>query len=380
LTPREAERRSPDTLGDDMQARLRQWVTTTVVVIGLLLVAACPAQALAPSTVTIEQFPDPIDYGDDVTFTATVAGSMTRTTPTGSVQFRVDGADDGAPVMLDSGGAASFVPSAFVDVGATITALYRGDATFDAASAGLQATVTPATTSASISSSANPVIAGGLLTFGATVVNTSTEVTPAGSVQFIVDDEPVGLPQALDDAGQASLRLRAQFEASVDTVTGVYHDDTGDFADASASLTQVVNAPVVLRPAPLAPTVGGSIETSPPAAAMTLTNGHRPRLIVNGRGFVVDTGRQAACPAGGSACTVAVTGAAKAVGVGRATRIVAAGSRARITFVLNARGKGLLRARKRLAITAKITTRVGSAPSRQTTTHLTISRPKSARR
>ncbi len=45
-------------------------------------------------------------YGDDVTFMATV--SAASGTPTGNVQFQIDGVDYGSPVPLDASEMASF--------------------------------------------------------------------------------------------------------------------------------------------------------------------------------------------------------------------------------------------------------------------------------
>ena len=72
-------------------------------------------------------------YGDLVTFTATVAGvGSSSPTPTGSVQFEVDGQASGSPVALDDTGTASLSLAA-IDAGThTITAVYEGgDSTFE---------------------------------------------------------------------------------------------------------------------------------------------------------------------------------------------------------------------------------------------------------
>ena len=55
---------------------------------------------------------DPSELGDSVTFTATVSpDETTNGTPTGSVQFSIDGTAAGSLVALDSNGIAIFTTS-----------------------------------------------------------------------------------------------------------------------------------------------------------------------------------------------------------------------------------------------------------------------------
>ncbi len=69
--------------------------------------------------------------GTAVTFTATVAPVAPGTgVPTGTVQFRVDGNNLGAPVTLDASGNASITTSTIAIGRHTMTAIYSGDALF----------------------------------------------------------------------------------------------------------------------------------------------------------------------------------------------------------------------------------------------------------
>jgi hypothetical protein len=83
---------------------------------------------LEPRAATVTRLvgtPSPSSYGQPVTFTATVSGGPT--TPTGTVQFVLDGKELGASRPLTDGKAAVTVPS--LAVGShTMTALYSGDA------------------------------------------------------------------------------------------------------------------------------------------------------------------------------------------------------------------------------------------------------------
>ena len=86
-------------------------------------------------------------YGQSVSFTATVGPPASGDpTPTGTVQFQIDGSNFGSPVTLDNNGSAtSDAISTLTAVGHTITALYSGDPTYAQGSQTLTQTVNPAT-------------------------------------------------------------------------------------------------------------------------------------------------------------------------------------------------------------------------------------------
>jgi hypothetical protein len=84
--------------------------------------------AKALSTTSIISNTNPSNVGQSVTFTATVASGAG--TPTGSVQFRVDGANVGAPFALNGSGVAAFSTNSLTAGPHTITADYNGDANF----------------------------------------------------------------------------------------------------------------------------------------------------------------------------------------------------------------------------------------------------------
>ena len=80
------------------------------------------------STTTVASSLNPSAYGQSVTFTATVSGGAG--TPTGTVQFKVDGVNLGTPVTL-VGGSAS-VSTAALAIGVhTVTAEYDGNTIYD---------------------------------------------------------------------------------------------------------------------------------------------------------------------------------------------------------------------------------------------------------
>ncbi|MDI1462810.1 ExeM/NucH family extracellular endonuclease [Catellatospora sp. KI3] len=89
--------------------------------------------AAAATTTAVTSSASPSVLGAPVTFTAAVTGPA-GTTPTGYVQFRVDGAAVGGPVAL-SGGKAVSSPIASLAVGShQVSAAYLGDASYLASS------------------------------------------------------------------------------------------------------------------------------------------------------------------------------------------------------------------------------------------------------
>jgi Bacterial Ig-like domain (group 3) len=379
---------------------LRRTALTCLAVVAVALAAASAASALETPTVSLTQAPVDAFYGAEVTFTATIAGA--GATPTGTVQFQVDGVDEGAPVPVEAAGRAVFLPDAPVDVGSTIAALYRGDAVFAAADAHLVADVAPAKTAMDLISLSNPVLAGGTVTLIASVANRSTEVTPFGSVQLFVGDVAVTEPEPLVN-GRAQFELEAPDEDGTDLIEAVYVDDTAevpDFEGATASVLQRVvadpNAPKP-PPAPPAPTPpirpAGPVPSVPPfptrpqatpkrtaepVPRVALTTSGRPSLAVGRGNVVVRLGRRMDCPVGPVPCTATVVGRAargsSKVTIGTATTVVSAGKSATLAFTVNARGRALLRTRHRLVVTARITASVDRAVPRTVTTHFTLKR------
>jgi X-X-X-Leu-X-X-Gly heptad repeat protein len=209
----------------------------------------------APTSTSVISSVNPSIYGQSVTFTATVANtagaSISTATPTGSVQFYVDGVASGAPVSLSGSGA-----SATGSGGATATLAVRGsphtvkavytnaDGNFSGSSGTLSQTVNPAPTSTSVISSVNPSIYGQSVTFTATVANTAgagiSTATPTGSVQFMDGASLLGTPQTVNGLGTATLTTSA-LTVGTHAITAVYNNIDGNFrSSTSASVTQIV--------------------------------------------------------------------------------------------------------------------------------------------
>lgn len=212
--------------------------------------------SLLPATVTITPSQSPIVYGQPLSFTGQAAGA--GPTATGTLTFTVTG-EPGVPVALDGIGHASFAPAYHLNVGDAVTARYGGDSHFSTSTGTLTPKIQQAPTSASLAAAPNPSIAGGGVTLSAKVLNTNTASTPFGSVQFVIDGQPVDVPQPLDATGSVSGFLVSGLDPGDHTIKALYHDDTGatpDFSDSQAAIGVHVNTPVPTNSSP--PKISGS--------------------------------------------------------------------------------------------------------------------------
>jgi hypothetical protein len=192
----------------------------------------------ANTTTMLVSSVNPSTVSQSVTFTATVGSS--GGTPSGTVQFVIDGTNFGSPVTLSSGKATSAATSSLSVRNQTIQAIYSGDTLFNGNTGTLTQTVVNATTSTAVTSSANPSVSGQSVTFTATVAASSGSGTPTGTVSFVDGSTPLG-QVSLSSGGEAT----ASFTTSALTVgshiiTASYGGDS-TFADStSAALTQTV--------------------------------------------------------------------------------------------------------------------------------------------
>ena len=195
---------------------------------------------------------DPSAVGEGVTFTAaTTALDPGLPTPTGTVQFAVDGINSGAPVALDGNGDATSAPISNLSTGNhAVTATYSGDAVFTTETSAplTQSIGVPipvlAVPNIALTSSENPAVFGDQPTYTATV--TGTAGTPMGTVQFVLDDVDLNGPVTLAN-GQAN---SGPFSDSDDVhwwptsgphvVTVIYSGDANYQSVVSSPFTQTV--------------------------------------------------------------------------------------------------------------------------------------------
>ena len=132
--------------------------------------------SLASSTTTVTSAPaNPSVYGQSVTFTATVASNPPGSgTPTGTVQFQIDGTNFGSAVPLVGGSATSSAITTLSVATHSITAIYSGDANFATSTGTLTQTVNPAALSITANNASK--------TYGQTATFAGTAFTTTGLV------------------------------------------------------------------------------------------------------------------------------------------------------------------------------------------------------
>jgi len=179
-------------------------------------------QRTAPA-VSVTADPNPSVFGQAVTFTATV--TSTAGTPTGVVQFTLDGGNLGAPVVL-AGGVATFSTAALPTGAHTVGAAYAGDANFAPASGTLPGgqTVNPAdtTTTFTVSLGGNLSQLNLLLDVMVAPVEPGAGI-PTGMVTFT--DGVVSEMVALDATGRVSVVVYNVARGSF-TLTATYSGDS----------------------------------------------------------------------------------------------------------------------------------------------------------
>ncbi|WP_181411017.1 Ig-like domain-containing protein [Nocardioides humi] len=186
-----------------------------------------------PSTTTLVP-PADVVHGQAVSFTAQVAADNGTSTPSGTVQFTVDGADLGAPAPVSGGSASSPATSSLSTGTHTIGARYSGDADVGASTATTrQLTVGKAPSSTVLTSTGSPTVSGQAVTFTATVGVVAPGVgDPAGGVQFNVDGDPYGTAVPL--AGDTATLTIGNLQPGNHTVQATYNGN-GDFAASSSA-------------------------------------------------------------------------------------------------------------------------------------------------
>ena len=199
----------------------------------------------ANTSTAVSSSMNPSVFGQSVSFTANVTVvSPGAGSPSGTVQFKVDGSPFGSPVTL-VGGVATSSASTTLPVGNhTVEADYAGDSNFNTSNGTLSGgqTVNKADTSTSVSSSANPSVFGQSVSFTANVSVVSPGAgTPGGTVQFKVDGSPFGSPVTLV-GGVATSSATTTLSVANHTVEADYSGDSNfNVSNGTLAGGQVVN-------------------------------------------------------------------------------------------------------------------------------------------
>jgi hypothetical protein len=218
------------------------------------------------TTTLLSSSANPTVFGQALTFTATVSLHVPGDTPTGTVQFYVNGQAFGAPVTLNDGIAT--IQASTLPVGRySIRGDYSGNAGYRSSVSPTidNQVINPATTTTVVSPSANPSAYGQALTFTATVAaNAPGAGTPAGTVQFLIDGVDFG-PAVTLSGGRATCGPISTLSVGNHSITAVYSGDTNDLGSTSDPVSQGVN------PDATTTMVGASANPSAYGQALTFT-------------------------------------------------------------------------------------------------------------
>ncbi len=268
--------------------------------------------ALPPTTTTLVSSLNPSTFGASVTFTATVSGSSSSSTPTGTVAF-MDGATAvagcSAQPVSRAGQAACTTSSLAVGVH-SIVANYSGDAS-NLASASLplsqviSGSALPPTTTTLVSS-LNPSTFGASVTFTATVSGSGS--SPTGTVAFMDGATAVAgcSAQPVNGVGQAACTT-SSLAVGVHSIVANYSGDASNLASASLPLSQVISGSAL----PTTTTLVSSLNPSTFGASVTFTatvsgSGSSPTgtvAFMDGATAVAGCSAQPVNGAGQAACT-----------------------------------------------------------------------------
>ena len=177
-------------------------------------------------------------YGTANSATATV--TATAGTPTGSVQFSVDGIASGSAIQLSSGTATYSLP--VLTAGPhTISASYSGDNTFAAAIlTDIPLLVAKAGTTTTLALSSTSINPGQSETFTATVTSATTGI-PTGTVAFMDGTAVLATPTISN--GVATYTTTALLSGT-HTISANYRGDTNYTASSATSTATVTVAPL----------------------------------------------------------------------------------------------------------------------------------------
>jgi len=194
----------------------------------------------AATTTSVSGAPNPSVFGQQVTFTATVAvESPGAGTPTGSVNFYDGGTLVGSGPL--SGLTATFSTSTLSANTHSITATYVGDGNFQTSTSSVfSQVVNKAPTTTALTSNANPSVFGQQVTFKATVTVTAPGAgTPSGTVKFKDGATDIG-EGTLNASGEATFATTS-LSVGGHTVTAHYVGDASFLPSTSGAVNQTVN-------------------------------------------------------------------------------------------------------------------------------------------
>jgi len=217
------------------------------------------------SSVAVASNQNPATFGSAVTFTATVAPSVSGASATGSVTF-FDGSTSLGTATVSSNSAQLNV-SSLAAGSHSITAKYGGDGNFNGStSATLTETVNAAPTTTTVLSKLNPASYGQSVTLSASIQPPSG-ASATGTVTFFDGSTSVGTATVSSNAAQLAV---SSLLAGTHSITVVYSGNSNLAGSTSSAVSEVVN------PATTTTTVSSSANPAPVGQVVTFTASVQP--------------------------------------------------------------------------------------------------------
>ena len=192
----------------------------------------------ATTTVVTSSVPSPSNWGQDVTFTATVTPTGSYT-PTGQLNFGLNGSPTGSlSTTLDAGAQSTYtIPGSWMQGGNnSIPAQYLGDYNNAPSTApAFTQTVTKLNATVTFTAAPNPSAAGQTVTFTITAAGPAGDPKPTGYVSFTNGDGG----SVLLNNGTATITLSTLTTGSTH-FTAVYNGDSNYSSAQSVDAVQVV--------------------------------------------------------------------------------------------------------------------------------------------
>jgi N-acetylneuraminic acid mutarotase len=199
-----------------------------------------PAGAISTTTSLVSSL-NPSMYGANVTFTATVAPTTGTSTPTGTIQFSINGSPVGSAVTL-SGGQATYSTSTLAVGSNNVVAVYSPTSNYTGSTSNtLVQVVNDASTTTVLASSQNPSTYGVSVTFTATVAPTVGSTTPTGTVQFTANGTTItGCSAQPMSSGVATCAINS-LPVGTDPIVAIYSATGSYTGSTSNTVNQQVN-------------------------------------------------------------------------------------------------------------------------------------------
>jgi hypothetical protein len=240
--------------------------------------AALPQDVQAASSMVVNSSLNPSNYGDTVTFTATISSAATQPA-TGTVVFLDNNVQIGTGTLAGNPAVASFATSQLAVGSHPITATYADDS-YNSGSNGALASpqvVNLAQTATSVMAAPNPGIAGAPETLKATVSVTAGVLTPTGTVTFTSGGTTLG---AAPLAADGTATITPKLDPGTYQIVATYGGNTDADESASAPLPLTINQATTQTSLSISPNPG--LVALPIVFTATVTgNGGTPTGTVN---------------------------------------------------------------------------------------------------